>query len=94
MGLTGSWQGGGLNAVMGGGGLSFINPERGGDGAADYPIYLQPVRGNWRGGQRVLLRRLGCYGTQGTPLQRYICTYSGGMDGSLPAFSCKWIQCC
>lgn len=32
-------------------------------------------------------------GTQGTPLQRYICTYSGGMDGSPPAFSCKWIQC-
>lgn len=42
--------------------MSFINPERGGDGAGDYPIYLQPVRGNWRGGQRVLLRRLGCYG--------------------------------
>lgn len=34
MGLTGSWQGGGLNAVMGGGGLEFQQSrERGGWGS-------------------------------------------------------------
>lgn len=49
MGLVGSGQGGGLNAMMEGG-LSFIHPERGGDGPGDYPIYLLPLRGNWRGG--------------------------------------------
>lgn len=48
-----------------GGDLSFIHPERGGDGPGDYPIYLQPLRGNWRREQGGLLQRLGCEGDTG-----------------------------
>ena len=63
-----------------GGDLSFIHPERGGDGPGDYPIYLQPLRVKWRGGQGFIAEVRLRGGTQGTPLQRYIRTYSGGMD--------------
>lgn len=93
MGLVGSGQDGGLNAAMGG--LEFHPSRERGRWARRLPHLPATFEGELerRTGGFIAEVRLRGGGAQGTPLQRYIRTYSGGMDGCPPAFSCKWIQC-